>query len=205
LIQAYFDDLDAIRARHEKLGPPSTTGEELDRMIALDQFALLAIVRISRLSKADASGGLTLSAVADNNDAILRTNTDRIKVLLGSRDWFDDRVDGRRATYNAWLIVQHSDHDPAFQREMLVRLAPLAGSPRLRSEDYALLFDRVALKDGRPQRYASQLACDEGRRIPKGQVEDPAHLDERRMSVGLDAWLNYVAMMDRNFGACPGS
>jgi len=50
---------------------------------------------------------------------------------------------------------------------------------------YALMYDRVALDfDNRPQRYGTQVWCRDGGWKPR-EVEDPAHLDERRNAVGL--------------------
>jgi hypothetical protein len=53
------------------------------------------------------------------------------------------------------------------------------------SESYALLFDRLQVMQGKPQRYGTQMA-----RLPNGEaivlpVEDLESVDERRRSIGL--------------------
>jgi hypothetical protein len=58
----------------------------------------------------------------------------------------------------------------------------------------ACLVDRVRLHEKRPQVYGTQLSTVDGVITP-GELEDAAHVDERRASVGLGPLREDVAMM----------
>jgi len=49
----------------------------------------------------------------------------------------------------------------------------------------AYLFDRIAMYEGRPQRYGTQsLPCPDGQ-YRRWQTEDPEHLNARRAAMGM--------------------
>jgi hypothetical protein len=50
----------------------------------------------------------------------------------------------------------------------------------------------VAGKDKRPQRYGTQMTCENGKATPLGGVEEPERLDERRAAMGLEPWKEYA-------------
>lgn len=114
------------------------------------------------------------------------SNTTWLKQTLRRTDWPQDQ----RAADDAWLIAQHSDHDPAFQQEALARLGKaLQHNPAL-AQDYAYLQDRVSVRLGKPQIYGTQFhpVCGGNRPYP---IEDKAGLDRRRARVGLGPWADY--------------
>jgi hypothetical protein len=182
------------------LPPAPNVGAELTRSTRLEQYGRRNTETVRRFFVKDSS-----KARADAFKHIWQkvepadiANTQRMKVLLQMRDWFDDDKDGEGAESNGWLIVQHSDLDPDFQRDVLRRLEPLLPRGRVRPSDYALLWDRVAVKDNRLQRYGTQLVCKDGKFVAQVGVEDPESLDERRKAMGLGPWREYAA----SFGPC---
>ena len=46
-------------------------------------------------------------------------NTDRLRRILSQRGWPGKSLVGEQGAHDAWLIAQHADQDPAFQREAL--------------------------------------------------------------------------------------
>ena len=48
----------------------------------------------------------------------------------------------------------------------------------------ARLVDRILLNNGQPQRYGTHWRCEDGE-INILEYEDPDHIDDRRISVGL--------------------
>src|SRR5204863_381197 len=52
-------------------------------------------------------------------------NTADLKSLLQAYNWFTIGEWGRAADNNAWLLVQHADEDPEFQKEILAKLEKL--------------------------------------------------------------------------------
>jgi hypothetical protein len=82
-------------------------------------------------------------------------NTAELRRIVAVQPWFSASEWGPEPGHDAWLLVQHADKDPYFQREILDRVAPLVETGEVGKGDYALLFDRVALAEGKPQRYGS--------------------------------------------------
>lgn len=115
-----------------------------------------------------------------------------LKARLKAHGWFTIPDYGNDADSAAFLIVQHADHDPAFQAEVLSQLEKLALEGKTRPLSYAMLYDRVAIGERRPQRYGSQGECTGGVWMPF-KTEDPANLDQRRAAMGLKPLAEDVA------------
>ena len=104
--------------------------------------------------------------------------------------WFTISEFGLEGNQNAWLLVQHADHDPPFQRQVLTILEPLAAKGETNPKKYAYLYDRVASSFAEPkerklQRYGTQGMCSGPGTWEPLPVEDPDKLDERRAAIGL--------------------
>ena len=169
--------------------------EQLALMHRADQAARSTLLLASRrcavqfasplLSKA-----ITLMATVDQR------NLAALKALLLTVQWPVISKYGRHADQTAFLIVQHADDDPSFQRQTLVLLESLVVTKETSAENYALLFDRVALSDKKPQRYGSQGECEAGDWKPS-EIEDIANVDFRRAALGLGKLSSYVVQAKR--------
>lgn len=103
----------------------------------------------------------------------------------------------------AVTLANHAGFDVDFQREVLALLEPLAKVGEARAEDYARLYDRLATTDHRPQRYGTQgTTCRDGRYAIPDDVEAPEGLDARRAAMGLQPMAEYLAGLDKMYGAC---
>lgn len=133
-------------------------------------------------------------------ERIDRFNTARIKQMLEGRDWFQDDLDGEGAGFNGWLLVQHADRDPAFQKRALGMIEAKLGAPGVSERNFAYLYDRVAVAEGRPQRYGTQgIECVNGKRGP-GPLEDAENIDVVRAELRLQPLAEYMAIL----GTCEG-
>lgn len=124
-------------------------------------------------------------------------NTAWLKADLANHGWYRVSVFGEQPSRAAWLMIQHADRDPAFQREMLVLLVPLAAEREVEPWDVALLYDRVAVNAGQPQRYGSQGRCVARNVWGPQPLEDETRVDEFRASVELPPLAEYAAHMHR--------
>lgn len=126
------------------------------------------------------------------DDAIDRKHTARLKELLKIiGGWPPKSIWGHPTASDFWLLVQHADHDVAFQRECLEALKALP-QEEISLQHFAFLTDRVRMNEGRMQLYGSQLQKNaEGRYIPYN-LEDPERTNERRAAVGLEPLEEYV-------------
>lgn len=125
-------------------------------------------------------------------------NTKTLAAMLETRDWFRDDVDGHRAGSNAWLIAQHADQKPEFQKEVLKRIERNLGQPGVSSSNYAYLYDRVGAgfhsgktDEERLQRYGTQGRCTDNDGWQPIKLEEPDRVDELRAEVGLGPLAEY--------------
>lgn len=98
---------------------------------------------------------------------------------------------GRDGVSTAFILVQHADQDLPFQEEALKLAEPLMLRRELSKQQFAMLTDRVLIGQGKPQRYGTQLKR-AGDKWALEDVEDPAKLDVRRESMGLNSSADYI-------------
>lgn len=123
--------------------------------------------------------------------AVDADNTAWLKAEWRTSGWFTTARDGEVANQRAWLILQHADLDPAFQRAVLPLLA---GETGLQARiNYAYLTDRVAVNAKEPQTYGTQGDCVAPGRWEPDPVKDPAGLDARRATLTLPPEAEYQA------------
>ena len=117
--------------------------------------------------------------------------TDRLREIIARHGWPTFRLVGRDGSTAAWVITQHSDHDPAFQQRALTLMKAAARVGQADRIELAYLTDRVAVNHGRPQVYGTQVTCI-GEELGPAPLIDPEHVDERRASVGLVPLQEYL-------------
>jgi Family of unknown function (DUF6624) len=121
-------------------------------------------------------------------EAVHVRNAARLRELIAEHGWPAEDIAGEDGAKAAWFIVQHAVGEPDFQRHVLSLLQQGAAAGRIPPWHAAYLEDRIALHEGRPQRFGSQwVDSPEDGRIRPWQLADPAHVDELRASVGLPA------------------
>lgn len=111
-------------------------------------------------------------------------------------------VEGMRAL---WTLVQHADSDPEFQQQMLDAFRPQLATGRFNRSAFAMLTDRVLVHQGKPQRYGSQFTPDPAHagKMITDPVEDIAHLDQRRATVGLMPAEEYRCVISAMYEMAP--
>lgn len=121
----------------------------------------------------------------EDNIAWLRTH-------VANNGWFDIRRYGAMADQAAWLMVQHADGDPWYQSYVASLLESKVKTGDTDSRNFASLSDRVLVRAGLPQRFATQMECVDGEWLAPN-VEEPARLDARRAEVGLPPYREQLA------------
>ena len=114
-----------------------------------------------------------------------------LKAQVAGKGWFDAGRYGSSADHAAWLMVQHADGDPEYQARIAQLLEPKLETKDTSPQNFASLVDRVAVRAGRPQTYATQMECVDGQSLAP-RVEDAAGLDTRRAAMGLEPYLKQV-------------
>lgn len=112
--------------------------------------------------------------------------------------WWPISEVGAQAHGGLWVMVQHADHDPAFQEAVLAAMEPLLEAGEVNRTFYALLWDRTARNAGRPQRYGTQFGGCVNQEWTPHPIEAPQQLDERRAAMGLEPYARYVEGFKNN-------
>lgn len=110
-------------------------------------------------------------------------HTERMKEIVAEIGWPTISKVGAEGASNAWILVQHADHDVDFQEQCL-GLMKDAPAGEVDITDVAYLTDRVCVNRGKGQLYGTQFTQEDGKHIPRA-IEDEANIDARRAGVGL--------------------
>jgi Family of unknown function (DUF6624) len=118
--------------------------------------------------------------------------TERLAEIIDEHGWPGHDLVGEDGASAAWVIAQHSDLDVEFQRRALDLMREAVEEDDADPTELAYLEDRVALADGGPQVYGTQIGCVDGAAQP-AELADPDRVDERRAEVGLPPLADYLA------------
>lgn len=121
-------------------------------------------------------------------------NTAWLKSIVTEQGWPRYSVVGVDAGDAAWLLVQHADDDPSFQRLCLDLMSALPAD-EMSQINLAMLTDRVLLAEGKSQIYGTQFAVRDGEWMPMN-LEDEENVDARRAEVGMPPLAEYKEMLE---------
>jgi hypothetical protein len=166
---------------------------ELLRMERADQAAIERQVRVEQES--------TLHGVAETRaktakGEVFSRNMARLKEIIKAHGWPGRTLVGRDGARAAWLIAQHSDADPEFQKRCLRMLMDAAMVEQTSWRHVACLFDRIAVNRGDLQRYGTQGRCIVAGEWQPYPIKNAERVDERRADVGLEPLGDYVEQFD---------
>lgn len=194
--------LSSLPPAAKDLARPTALGRALARRVVPDQAWRAAMFAKPHGQAAqEVIGWLTFPVLCRVDEG----NTLFMKALLAKAGWPLKSVHGADAVRDAWLLVQHADDDTALQRQALALMSPLVARGEVAGSDFALLFDRVALADKRPQRYGSQYETAPEGCLRPSAIENPAGVDARRKAVGLPPLADYAKRMSEAYKlpVCP--
>ena len=119
-----------------------------------------------------------------------RENREELRNMIRQFGWPGRSLVGEQAAHAAWLVAQHADEDPAFQKQCL-QLMEAAPDGEVSKHDLAFLTDRVLLASGKPQRYGTQFK-QVGRRVVPEPMEEIKKVESRRRKIGLPPLAQYA-------------
>lgn len=123
-------------------------------------------------------------------------NTARMKEIFEKHGWPSPNLVGEDGAAAAFLLLQHSDH--AFQKQVLPSVEKAFKEKKISGQNYALLLDRVLVREGKSQIYGTQakdIADWKDREPVFETIADEANLDERRQTVGLPPLADYRRLL----------
>jgi hypothetical protein len=171
------------------LPPPGDVTEELIRMRSIDRAGRDRWETIDLSALPETEREAAFDIVWDEIHRRDVQNQTRLKELIPENGWFTLSEYGIDGTLSAFQIVQHASNDPELQRRALASMEPLLGTDEIDGRAYAVLYDRVAMEEGRYQRFGSQMICRDGH-WTLYPTEELNEVDERRRDVGFDLSLS---------------
>ncbi|MEM6470396.1 MAG: DUF6624 domain-containing protein [Planctomycetota bacterium] len=171
----------------EKCDLPAVRNQLAER-VKVDQEIRRKLIEASRPKKNGAMNVPTdlITKMAETD----KSNTTWLKALIKQHGWLGRSLVGEDGAHDAWLLVQHADLDPAFQKECL-RLMTAMPKGEVAAVDIAYLTDRTLVADGKLQRYGTQCSGINGKTVVN-PVEDPVNLNKRRNELGLGTIEEYL-------------
>jgi hypothetical protein len=184
-----------------QVGKPELRKELLARM-AKDQEARMQLVE---LMKSQPDKGAAAATQEDPRIKELmrvdRENREWLKKQIADSGWLTKSQVGEDGAHAAWLLVQHADDDPPFQKECLEKMQAVPKN-EVSATDVAYLTDRVMVKESGQQRYGTQLKLEDGKWRPV-TLSEPDRVDELRKEVGMPPLAEYLEMVAKFYSAAP--
>lgn len=118
----------------------------------------------------------------------------KVKEVLDHYGWLGIDDIGEKANTTLWLIIQHADSLTQVTYLPMMRQAVQQG--KAKSDQLALLEDRVLTGQGKPQIYGSQVKALKTGKYEFFPIGDERNVNKRRAAVGLEPLEVYA----RNFG-----
>ena len=126
-------------------------------------------------------------------DSIHLENQKRIKEISEQYGFVGHDLVGERGSQSFWLVVQHADNNPEFQKKILEKMKIQVLNENADPVSFGLLTDRVKLNTGQKQVYGSQVTynweiC---QAIPR-DLADRENVNKRRSEIGLEPIEEYL-------------
>jgi len=165
--------------------------KSLDSLAYVDQWPMQQMFR-----QQPDSAGRDLVQVEKDNFARHQPILERIVKQYGYPGF---RQVGEKSSNNFWLLVQHADAHPTFQRQILKLMLPEVKKKNASPVNYAYLTDRIATNSGQLEEYGTQVKYEGpglGKAVPNS-LRDPQNVNKRRAAIGMEPLENYLDTMTK--------
>jgi hypothetical protein len=154
-----------------------------------------------RISSTIASAGVQseqFRSLAREMTAVDQANFAELRAIVAERGWPGIDVVGAEASDAAFLVLQHAALPE--QKELLAMFQEAVIEGQARPDHLALLEDRILVREGKRQKYGSQVTMGPDG-IPRlDPIEDPEGLDARRKAIGLPPIEEYLRRAEADLG-----
>jgi hypothetical protein len=164
------------------------------------KIELKEIVKIDQLAANNASSPKGYEYLSKEKwlifkDSVFTNHKIRVETIFDRIGFLGFDKVGKDGSKDFWLIVQHSDKYPDFQKEVLKKMKIEVKKNNANPQNYAYLYDRLKLNIGQKQLYATQIEYNKfGQAIPK-RLEDSTNIDLRRKQYKLENLKEYLNSM----------
>lgn len=166
--------------------------KELSEMVEIDQkYAGIPFGKYKKENDKESWESLLKA-----RDSVNQSQKNRIEELIKKHSFLGFDKVGKEGSHNFWLIVQHSDNFPDFQKNILKMMKKEVNKNNANKPNYAYLFDRIRKNNKQKQFFGTQLEYNKlGQASPKFGLEDSINVDERRKKYELEPLKVYLNRM----------
>jgi hypothetical protein len=150
------------------------------------------------MEEADQAVRMTTPISVSRMEEVDRKHRPELERIFERYGWPKRSVVSREAAHDYWLLVQHQPLD--VQQRMLPAMERAMQDGEASKSDYAYLYDRVRVGEGKPQHWGSQMACVKGKAV-LSPVDDPAGLEQRRRELHLPPIKEYRKLVEKQCAA----
>ena len=186
----------------EKLSSNSIIIESIEGMRAADQyerFYIIDLMKNDKISKDEKEKQIKIIGDTITRNDIIRTR--ELKKILAKSDISKIAELSPKTAHSAFLLIIHAEHDNNFQKQNLSKAEKLVKDGILDANSFAILSDKIAIGEMRPQKYGTQLICIGKNREMVGQP-NIFNVEKAREEIGLDPLSAYIASNDKLYGKC---
>ncbi len=162
--------------------------KELNRVYIEDQLIRKYLIEININEK-----NSDLIKLLNQKDKL---NLYKVTYILDKYGWLGKDIVGYYANKALFISIQHADN--ATQKKYLPLLIKAVKNGSASGEDLALLIDRDAVYNGKPQIYGSQLYSDINNKNRLYPIYDETNVNKRRLEIGLDSLESYLKYFNTN-------
>jgi hypothetical protein len=123
-------------------------------------------------------------------------HTEKLKQIISKYGWPTISMIGYDGVDAFWLLLQHSP-DANFQRDMLPHVEAAFNDGELNSQNYAMFVDRVLVRDGKAQKYGTQIKEVTNNTPILYSIENSSNINELRASIGLFNLEDYLQIVKK--------
>lgn len=147
-----------------------------------------------------AAAGSLFDGYHPRMEQVHRANAARLREIIEAHGWPGRALVGVSAARAAFGVLNHAIGEPALQRLGLELLEARSAERDVDPIEVAMLADRIAFFEGRPQRYGTQFDWDDHGELRPWELDDADGVDSRRAAVGLPPLAEQLAAAQAGLG-----
>ncbi len=160
------------------------------RLQCMDQYCFYETVIAARKLGPDSP---VVAALRRLQIMINEKNLNELESLLSQKGWPKRSEVGPEATGAAFFVLQHSNAEA--QQKYISMFEKCCKENEADCQQYALMFDRMRMNQGKPQRFGTHSYLDpgKGRTDELYPLEDETKVDDWRKEIGLEPLKDFLA------------
>lgn len=119
-------------------------------------------------------------------EALHNSNARELSQIMETIGYPTSEKVGEEASAAAWLVIQHAIGQPDFMKKAASLFEKAVNDQKADPIGLAYLSDRIAVFEGKPQRYGTQFDWDENGEMKPNQFDNLEKVNERRKALGLN-------------------